>query len=430
MLPALEIGLIVALILVNGFLAGSELAIVSSRRTRLQQRAEAGSRGARVALELAEDPNRFLSTVQVGITLVGILAGAFAGATFAETVGGWLESAGLGARAAGTLSVVTVVLGVTYLSLIIGELVPKRVALANPEALAARVALPMKLLAAAGSPAVTVLSVSTNAVLRLLRVTATSTDAVTEEELHMLLMQSAESGVIESAEQEIAAAALRLGDFSVGDVMTPRPQVAWLNLADPLDEVWQEVVDKPHDHFPVCDGDPEDVVGVVSAKDLLAIRAKDDGTDLRPAVRPAVYLPESLPLLTALERFREDRAELAIVVDEFGGTAGIITLFDIMERIVGELPELEEEGMVVQRADSSWLVDGRLEVSELRKLLNASELPGADEYQTLAGFILWQLGHVPAAGERLTWGQHSFEIVDMDGRRVDRVLIAHDAEGN
>ncbi|MCA9829939.1 MAG: hemolysin family protein [Dehalococcoidia bacterium] len=423
MLPALEIGLIVALVLVNGFLAASELAIVSSRKTRLQQRAGNGSRGARIALELAADPNRFLSTVQVGITLVGILAGAFAGATVAGSVGSRFESWGLSPRAADTLSVAVVVLGVTYLSLIIGELVPKRVALANPEALATRVALPMKLLSTAGAPAILVLSASTNAVLRVLRVKQTSSDAVTEEELHLLLAQSAESGVIESAEQEIAAAALRLGDLAVGDVMTPRPQVVWLDLADPPGELWEQVMDRPHDHFPVCEGDPENVVGVVSAKDLLSLRTKEQGDDLRPAVRAAIYLPESLQLLTALERFREGRAELAIVVDEFGSAAGIITLFDIIERIVGDLPELDEEGMVVQRADGSWLVDGRLGVDDLRRLLTASELPGEGEYQTLAGFVLWQMGRVPLAGERFTWERHSFEVMDMDGRRVDRVLI-------
>lgn len=422
-LPALEIGLIVALVLVNGFLAASELAIVSSRKTRLQQRAGNGSRGARIALELAADPNRFLSTVQVGITLVGILAGAFAGATVAGSVGSRFESWGLSPRAADTLSVAVVVLGVTYLSLIIGELVPKRVALANPEALATRVALPMKLLSTAGAPAILVLSASTNAVLRVLRVKQTSSDAVTEEELHLLLAQSAESGVIESAEQEIAAAALRLGDLAVGDVMTPRPQVVWLDLADPPGELWEQVMDRPHDHFPVCEGDPENVVGVVSAKDLLSLRTKEQGDDLRPAVRAAIYLPESLQLLTALERFREGRAELAIVVDEFGSAAGIITLFDIIERIVGDLPELDEEGMVVQRADGSWLVDGRLGVDDLRRLLTASELPGEGEYQTLAGFVLWQMGRVPLAGERFTWERHSFEVMDMDGRRVDRVLI-------
>jgi len=429
-LPALEIGLIVALVLVNGFLAASELAIVSSRKTRLQQRAGNGSRGARIALELAADPNRFLSTVQVGITLVGILAGAFAGATVAGSVGSRFESWGLSPRAADTLSVAVVVLGVTYLSLIIGELVPKRVALANPEALATRVALPMKLLSSAGAPAILVLSASTNAVLRALRVTQTSRDAVTEEELHLLLEQSAESGVIETAEREIAAAALRLGDLAVGDVMTPRPQVVWLDLADPPDHLWEQAIGRPHDYFPVCEGDPENVVGVVSAKDLLALRATEDAGDLRPAVRTATYLPESLPLLKALERFREGRTELAIVVDEFGSAAGIITLFDIIEQIVGDLPELDEESMVVQRADGSWLADGRLGVDDLRRLLAASELPGEGEYQTLAGFVLWQVHHVPIAGERFTWERHSFEVLDMDGRRVDRVLITAEAAGN
>jgi putative hemolysin len=421
----LEVALILFLVVLNGFLSGSELALVSARKARLQQRAERGDSGARAAVALTEDPNRFLATVQVGITLVGILAGAFAGATVAETLADRLAELGLSETAAGTLAVAAVVAAVTYLSLILGELVPKRIALAHPEALASRAARPMRLLSTLLAPAVALLGLSTRAVLRLLGVKAAAGEAVTEEELQLLLRQSAESGAIERGEHEIASAALRLGDLRLSDRMTPRPQVAWLDVTETAEATHAVILSHPHDRFPVCEGSPDEVLGIVAARDFLVGSLKREPFDLRALVKPALFLPESLTLLTALDRFRQERASAAIVIDEFGGTAGFVTLTDFIEPVMGELPsEEQQEPLVVEREDGSLLIDGQLPTADLKRRLGVVSLPDEEEYQTLAGFVLIQLGRVPRTGERFEWDGFAFEVVDMDGHRVDEVLVS------
>jgi CBS domain containing-hemolysin-like protein len=347
-----QVLIILLLIVLNGFFAMAELAVVSSRKARLRQMAEAGQRGAAAALRLAEHPGRFLSTVQIGITLIGIFAGAFGGATLAEKLDAWLAATFPAlAPYSGELALGLVVASITYLSLIIGELVPKHLALRDPERLAAAVAWPMRMVAWIGSPLVGLLDLSTRAVLRLLGVSSISGQRITDEEIKTLIAEAAATGVVERAEQEMISGVMRLADRPVGAVMTPRTEIVWLNLDDP---------------------------------------------------------PELL------------------VRDEYGGLEGLVTLTDLMEGIVGDLEETRasEEPEVVQRANGSWLIDGGLPLDELWELLSLREIPVEEDYYTLAGLVLARLGEVPATGQWFVWGGYRFEVVDMDGRRIDKVLVS------
>jgi putative hemolysin len=422
---ALELVILLALILVNGILAMSELAVVSARKLRLQQRAERGDAGAAVALQLAAEPTRFLSTVQIGITLVGIFAGAFGGATVAEQVSVWLGDAGLAEGLSEILSVAIVVVVIAYLSLVVGELVPKRIALQHPEGIAAAVARPMRLLSRAAAPVVALLSLSTDTVLRLLRIRKSEGSAISEEEIRILLQQSTEAGVLHPREEAMASAVLRLGDRNAGDVMTPRPDVVWVDRHATPDAVRELVVTRPHGRYPVADHDVDHVIAVVALKDLVAQIGRALAPDLGPILRPALFIPESLPAIEALERIREAREPLAVVVDEHGGTAGVVTLADIVSAIVGEFSTTDEpeDQDFVRRPDGSLLVDGAVPVDQLKEELGADELPDEDDYATFAGFVLHQLGRIPVTGERFEWDEWAFEVVDMDGRRVDKVLV-------
>ena len=421
----LELALIAVLVLVNGVLSGSELAIVSARKHRLQQRAEEGDSGARRALELAAEPNKFLSTVQIGITLVGILAGAFGGATVAEQLALRFEDAGLGKGTADALGVAVVVLAITYLSLVVGELVPKRMALAYPERIASFMAAPLCVLGKAGAPIVGLLSASTDLVLWLFRVKPASATSVTEEELRMLLLESTQQGVIELGEQELATAALQLGDRQVSDVMTPRLEVTWLDATDPPDEVWSTIAGSHHHWFPVIEHDADQVLGVVAVRDLFRAAVNGGARDLRPVLKPVEFLPVTLSLLTALERMRQDEVPLAVVVDEYGGTNGIITMTDILGAIVGAFAsDFQDAPDIVVRDDGSWLADGRVLLERLGEVLAIRELGENGDYQTLAGFALHHLGRIPAVGDAFEAEGFRFEVVDMDARRIDRVLVS------
>jgi putative hemolysin len=423
---SLELGILMLLLLVNGGLAMAEMAIVSARRTRLQQRADAGDVRAQAALTLASDPNRFLSTVQIGITLVGILAGAFGGATLAETLAARLDRAGVAPRYSEAVAVGLVVLSITYLSLVVGELVPKRLALQHPEAIATRVARPMRGLSLLAAPAVAVLSASTTGVLRLLRVPAHAPAPATEEDITALLRESTAAGVFEAVEQELVTSVFRLADRRVGELMTPRPSVVWLDADDPFAVNWQAMAASPHTLFPLCRGDLDAIVGIVSVKDVAARLVAGEAVDLAALAREALFVPETGPALPALERFRQAGCELAVVVDEYGGTAGLLTLTDVLEALVGDLPLAGEpnDPQMVQRADGSWLFDGLLPVEEMKEALGLDQLPQEDEYQTLAGFVMLQLGRIPAPADAFVWDQYRFEVVDMDGNRVDKVLVA------
>jgi putative hemolysin len=423
----LEILLIVLLALANGVFAMSEIAVVSSRKARLQQWVNEGNAKARLALDLANAPNRFLSTVQIGITLVGILAGAFGGATIAEELAATLSQVPWLAPYRHAISLGVVVLSIAYLSLIIGELVPKQLALHNPERLATAVAAPMRLLSLIAAPAVWLLTVSAEAVLRVCNIRPAAEPPVTEGEIKLLMRQGAEAGVFAAMEHKMVQAVLRLGDQRLGALMTPRSELVWLDLADAPADIQQRIIDSAsHSRLPVGRGSLDHVVGVVHTKDLLVQSLTVQRIDLRAAMQRPLFVPENMRALEVLELFKQLGIHMALVVDEYGSVQGLVTLTNILEAVVGDVPVAGEpvEPRAVQRADGSWLLDGLLPVDELKDLLNLGPLPGEEEglYQTLSGFVMTQLGRIPVATDHFEWGGFRFEVVDMDGHRVDKVL--------
>jgi putative hemolysin len=424
----LEILIVVLLILLNGLFAMAEMALVSARRARLKHAAAQGDRGAKAALALAESPSRFLSTVQIGITLIGVLAGAFGGATLSEKLASWLTARSPDlAQYAEAMAIGGVVITITFLSLILGELVPKRLALSRPEAIASRLARGMALLSRIAGPVVWLLSTVTDVVLRLLPVKHGSEPAVTDEEIKVLMQQGAESGHFHPAEKSIVDMALRLGDRRVSALMTPRTQVEWLDLEDPIAETKQKIRESHYSRFPVAEGGRRHIVGVVEVKNLLAGELTGRGFDVRAAMKPPLYIPESAPALKALETFRRTGAPIALIVDEYGDFQGIVTLEDLLEALVGDLPEpgQDEEPSVTQRADGSWLVDGMLPIDQLKDTIGMARLPDEDEasYQTVAGLVMDRLRRIPKASDWFDIDDYRFEVVDMDGRRIDKVMV-------
>jgi putative hemolysin len=425
-MPIWEIVLVLFLILLNGFFAMSELAVVSSRRARLEHLAEEGSRGAKAALKLIDHPTRFLSTVQIGITLVGIFAGAYSGATLAEPLAAWLATIPTVGSWAYPLSVGIVVAVITYLSLIIGELVPKRIALNNAERIAAFVAPPMTVISRIGAPLVGLLQISTEALLRLLGVPQTPESTVTEEEVKRLIAEGTQTGVFEAAERDMINGVLRLADRSVRNVMTPRAEVIWLDLDDDLENIQAEINASGHSRYPAARETLDEFEGIVHSKDLLDQMMRTGKMDLSAALRPPLVVHEGTPILRLLELFRQTPVHMAMVVDEYGTVQGIVTPTDILTSIAGELPETEgenQEDEAVQREDGSWLMDGRIDIDRAERLLGRKDMRGDSDYVTLAGFVLDKLGHIPTTGESFVWEGLRFEVVDMDGRRIDRILV-------
>jgi putative hemolysin len=424
---AFQIAVIVLLILLNGVFAMSETALVSSRKARLRQRAEEGEKGAQTALELADSPNRFLSTVQIGISLIGILAGAFGGATLAEPLANALRTVPALAPYAGPVAFGMVVVAITYLSLILGELVPKRLALNNAEGVASRVSGLMRLISVITSPAVWFLSASTDAVLWLLRVRSTPEVPVSEQEVEILMEEGARAGVFEEEERDLVRRALRLDDRPVRELMTPRPKVVWLDADLPQEEIRHLAAESRHSYFPIARGDLDDLLGIASVKDAWEREASGQPADLLTSPRRSPLVPEGAPTTDALEAFKRSGLPIALVIDERGHIEGLVTLADVLEALVGEVPDEDqpaEEG-IVRREDGSWLVDGLLAADELKERLGFRELPHEEEadYQTVGGMVMDALGRVPEEGDRFEWEGHSFEVVDMDGRRVDKVLV-------
>ncbi|MDT8306022.1 MAG: hemolysin family protein [Anaerolineae bacterium] len=424
-----EITVVLLLILLNGLFAMAEIAVVSARRVRLQQMAVRGDKGAQVALQLAEAPNRFLSTVQVGITLVGILAGAFGGARIAQPLGDWLAQAPWLGRYADEISLFLVVGLITFFSVVIGELVPKRIALGSAEQIAARLARPMNSLSVIATPIVRLLSLATDGVLKLLGIQASSEAAVTEEEIRILVEQGARAGIIEAAERDMVESVFRLNDRPLEAMMTPRPEIVWLDINAP-DEVNRRILEEePFSRYPVCDGGLDNVLGIVRAKDLLASCMERgpsaEPLDLRAALLEPLYFPETMRALRVLEPFKQSGNHLAFVVDEYGGIDGVVTLIDILEAIVGDIPTEDEivEPPVVQRDDGSWLIDGLLTLDEFEALFPVQRFPDEGTYQTLGGFVVYMVGRLPVTGDGFEWAGYRFEVVDMDGHRVDKVLL-------
>jgi len=423
---ALEAVIIFLLILANGIFALSEMAVVSARKARLQQRVKEGDKKAQVALELADSPGRFLSTIQIGITLIGILAGALGGATIAEALAVELNRFELISPYGEAISIFVVVLVITYLSLIVGELVPKRLALNQPENVASKIAPAMKVLSKVVSPIVQFLNISTETALKLLKANTVSDQNVTEEEIKLMIEQGAKTGVFELSEQEMVNRVFRLSDRKVNSLMTPYTEVMWLDLDDSNDQLLKKLFTSDHSYYPLARGSLDNITGLVKARDLLAQKVDQVSKCLEEVARPALFVPERMAALEVLERFKEARSHVALVIDEYGGLQGLVTVNDLMEAIVGDIPLTEEEATpeIVMREEGSWLVDGKILIDELKEFFQVEDLPNEEaDYQTLGGFIMAFLGCVPSVSDHFEWGGYRFEVVDMDGRRVDKVLI-------
>ena len=420
-----QVTIILLLILLNGFFAMAEIAVVSSRPARLQPMAAQGSAGAEAALELKNDPSRLLATVQIGITVIAVLSGTVGEATLGAALEEFLaEQGGLLGRYANAISMAVVVIGISYLSVVFGELVPKRLALSHPERISAAVARFMRDLARVGAPLEWLLSTSTDLVLRALPMRG-EPPSVTDEEIGFMLREGVASGHIAQAETAIVEMALRLGDRRVSSVMTPRTQVDFLDLDDPPDEIQRQIRDSAYSRFPVVRGGAENLVGIVQDKDLLAACLAGEAFDVKPALRQPLFLPNTVSVLRALEMFKSSGEPMALVVDEYGDLEGLVTLTDILEALVGDIPEIgDTDQRIVRREDDTWLIDGMVSLDEVKQLLGVSTLPGEDpEFHTLGGYMMARLHRVPMVADRVTAGELLFEVVDMDGRRVDRVLI-------
>lgn len=428
----MEILIIVLLMILNGLFAMSEMAVVSSRKSRLKQWANEGNFRARIALDMAQSPSRFLSTIQVGITLIGIFAGAFGGTTVARSLEihlrgipylkGYSEAVSLGA----------VVLGLTYLTIVLGELVPKRLALNNPERIASAIAVPLRLVSTITHPMVQVLTISSEWVLKLLNRQPSSEPPITEEEIKILIEQGVQHGVFAETEKDLVKSVFRLADREVGVLMTPRLDIVWLDVDASFEENRKKIMENPYTRFPVAQGGLDNILGVVRAKDLLVQGLSGRMLNLKEKMNPPLFVPENAPALHLLEVFKKFRPHLALVVDEYGGIQGLVTLNDLLESIVGEISSQYQttEPQALRREDGSWLVDGMMPVDEFREILGLGRLPDerSGHFQTLGGFVMMQMGRVPQPTEHFHWGGWRFEVVDMDGKRVDKVLITRERD--
>ncbi|MDI1248385.1 MAG: hemolysin family protein [Lacunisphaera sp.] len=423
----LELAIIFVLLLANGVFAMAEIAIVSARKNRLRPLADGGDLRARRALELAESPNTFLATVQIGITLVGVLAAAFSGAALAAPLAVPLAEIPWLTPYADKVAFGLVVVVLTYFTLVIGELVPKRIGLGNPEGVARALAGPMHLLSRIGAPLVSLLGRSTDALLTLLRIKPVTEVKVTEDDVRLLVREGMRVGVFHAQEPAMIESVMAFDRLPVRDLMTPRAKIIWINVHDTHDTIWHRIVVSAHTTFPVYEGKRDNVIGLVTVKAIYANLAAGVPVNVRDLVTPALVVPETQPVTALLEKFKATGKHVALLSDEFGGISGLVSLHDIMEAIVGELPSPEDrlKPRAVRRDDGSWLVDGLLDVEEFTRAVTDFPLPpaGRRDYQTLAGFIVNHVGHVPAEGESFRLHGYVVEIIDMDGLRVDKVLL-------
>ena len=424
-MPLLEILIVIVLVLLNAVLAAAELSIVSSRPARLSSLAERGRKGAKAALQLGQEPGRFLSTVQIGITLIGILAGAFSGASLGDQLGEALVSAGMPASFAHPLGYVAVVAAITYVSLVIGELIPKRLALQNPEALACVIAPLMVTLSKVSAPAVWLLDASTRLVLKLLGERGSRSSAVTDEEIRAIITEAETAGVIDPAERRMISGVMRLADRPVTAIMTPRPDVEWVDISKDAEEVRAVLLATPHSRLPACEGSPEETVGVIQAKRVLDAYLKGERPDPRQYVQTVPFVVENIGALEAMRILRGAEVPMAIVVDEYGDMAGLVTGYDLLLAITGSVDAADEHVArnVVERQDGSYLVAGETPIDELRDLLDVA-FPVDQGYHTVAGFALSRIKELPEEGAVFTVLGWRFEIVDMDGRRIDKLLVS------
>jgi putative hemolysin len=422
-----EILIIFFFILINGLFSMSEIALISSRKNRLQAKANKGSKQAGIALKLSEHPNRFLSTIQIGITLIGTLSGAYGGATVAKQLSdilsriSWLDSY------SDVVGVGIVVLLITYLTLVVGELVPKRIALANSEKVAIRIAPFMNTFSKISAPFVTILSKSTDLIINLFGIHQSSEPAITEEDLKSMLFQGKETGVIEESEQNMVERIFRLSDRDVSAVMTPRTELIFLSIYANNDEILQKIMQYPFSRFPVFKESYDDVVGIADSRDLLLQMVTSGNFNLESVMQKPSFLPETTSALDALEHLRFSGVKVSVVIDEYGGVLGIAGMNDILRAIIGSVkePDITLEDNVVLRDDGSWLFDGMLQIDELKEYIGIEILPEEEDqkYDTLGGLMMTMLNRIPLAGDYFDWKGYRFEVMDMDGRRVDKVMV-------
>jgi putative hemolysin len=424
----MEVLFLAVLILLNGVFALSEIAVVSARKTRLQQWSDEGRAGAAAALHLANEPGRFLSTIQVGITTIGILSGALAEASVAQTLAASLSQVPAVAPFSEGIAIGIVVVTITYLSVVIGELVPKRLALVNPEAIASVIAQPMQWLSRVSSPLVRFFNLSSEAVLRLVGAREAGEPPVTEEEIKVLMEQGTEAGVFEESEQTLVSNILRLDEQPVGAIMTPRVDIFYLDLEQPYEENRKQLLDCPYSRMPVCKDGLDNVLGILESKALMRQSLRGEAIDLTGSLARPLYVPNSISSMELLETFKKNRMHVALVVDEYGEVQGLVTMNDVLEAIVGDIPSAEAAGdeEAVQREDGSWLLDGMLSLDKFKEIFELEELEEEDtgNFHTLGGFVMLRLGRVPAVGDHFEWNGLRFEVMDMDRHRVDRMLVA------
>lgn len=423
-----QIVIILLLILANGFFSMAEISLLSVRRGRLEQLEEEGDKRARTALEVSSSHNRLLSTVQIGITLVAILTGAIGSAALGNNLAAWLMHVEFLAPIADGLSIFLVVLVITYLTLVIGELIPKRLALNSPERIALRVSGIMKAIETIARPVVYLLGKSTELGLRILRVKPSNEPAVTEDEIMSLIDQGTEEGIVEESEQDMVESIFRFGDRTADGIMTPRTEIEWIDMEDSVDQIIHLVANGRYARYPVSCGDLDHIQGILNSKELLAHCVRDEPIDFSTLLKPALFIPESMSALTMLEQFKQKAADFAVVIDEYGGVLGVVTMHDVLTDIIGEISDQggPAEPEVLEREDGSWLLDGMLPVEELKELIAIKELPDEDRagYQTAGGFVMSTLGGVPSSGEHFELLGYRFEVVDMDNRRVDKILVS------
>jgi putative hemolysin len=423
----MELLFLLFLILVNGMLAMTEIALISAKRSKLSKLAEAGDRPASAAVKLGQEPTRFMSTIQIGITSIGILNGVVGEGAFAVPLSAWFVSLGMDPDASRISATVVAVVSITYVTIVIGELVPKRLGQFNPEGVARFVALPMLTLSTVTRPFVRLLSFSTDAVLRLLGKDPEEVQRVTEEEIHAMLEEGSEAGVIEQQEHEMVRNVFRLDDRQLGTLMVPRADIVFLDILRPVEENIARVTESEHSRFPVCSGSLQSLLGVVNAKQLLSQSLRGGLAEFTSQLQPCIYVPESLTGMELLDHFRTSGSQMVFVVDEYGEIQGLVTLQDMLEAVTGEfVPRNSEDSWAVEREDGSWLLDGLIPVPELKDTLELKSVPEEEKgrYHTLSGLMMWLLGRMPQTGDIMTWENWRLEIVDLDGQRIDKVLAS------
>ena len=421
----MEIILLFSLIVINGVLAMSEVALLTSKRAKLSAMASRGKKSAEVAIRISEDPTQFLSTIQIGITSIGLLSGIVGESIFAKPLAIWLQSVGVPDGVADVSATVFVVLIVTFIAITVGELVPKRIGQSNPEQIATVIATPMLILSKVTKPFVVILTVTTNTLLRLFGIGKHKEATVTEDEIEAILDEGSVAGLIEDQERELVKNVFRLDDRKLGSLMVPRSEIIFVDINDPEAESFNQIAQSVRSRIPVCDGGLDSIIGVLTAKTALSTVARGEKLSLQENLDPPLYVPETLTGMDLLEQFKQSRTHIAFVVDEYGGLEGLVTIQDIFDTLIGEIvTEGEEATDPVQRDDGSWLFEGDTSIPEIKDCLAIDELPEQDKgrYHTVSGLILLLLGKMPIAGDSVVLADWKLEVVDMDGRRIDKIL--------